>query len=55
MANQRKANKTRVAVWLTPEEREALQSLVKDGTVRDMSDFIKQAINEEAKRKGLKK
>jgi hypothetical protein len=55
MANQRKEGKSRVSVWLTEKEREALNALVRQGTVRDMSDFIKQSINEEAQRKGLKK
>jgi len=53
MANKRKEGKTRVAVWLTEEERKALEALVKTGAVRDMSEFIKQAINEEANRKGI--
>lgn len=53
MPNQRDVNKKRIAVWLTPEQRSLLDQMIADGFVHDMSDFVKKAIAEEAKRLGI--
>lgn len=45
MPGQRKKGKKRIAIWLTPEERAAIDLLVKSGKYSDMSDFVKRAIN----------
>ena len=47
MPNQRKKGKTRIAVWLTPEQRAALDDLIKTGVAKDMSDFVIKAIDAE--------
>ncbi len=44
MPNQRKKGKTRIAIWLTPQQRKELDELVKAGVAKDMSDFVTQAI-----------
>ena len=52
MPNQRKEGKTRIAVWLTQEQRDAIERAIKDGIAKDMSDFVIQAIAQEQKRQG---
>ena len=47
MPNQRKKGKTRIAVWLTPAQREALNRVIESGAAKDMSDFVIKAINAE--------
>lgn len=47
MPNQRKKGKTRIAVWLTPEQRATLDRMIKSGVARDMSDFVIKAIEAE--------
>lgn len=47
MPNQRKKGKTRIAVWLTPEQRAALDRMIESGVAKDMSDFVIKAINAE--------
>lgn len=44
MPGQRKKGKKRIAIWLTPEERKAIDVLVQSGDFKDMSDFVKRAI-----------
>jgi len=53
MPNQRDSEKKRIAVWLTPKQRKALQVLIDEGVVKDMSDFVKKAIQNEAKMRGI--
>jgi Arc/MetJ-type ribon-helix-helix transcriptional regulator len=53
MPNQRKKGKTRIAVWLTQAQREALNRMIDSGIAKDMSDFVIKAI--EAERKKEKK
>lgn len=50
MPNQRKKGKTRIAVWLTPEQREALDRMIEAGVAKDMSDFVIKAIDAEYKK-----
>ena len=50
MPNQRKKGKTRIAVWLSPKQREALDRLVESGVAKDMSDFVIKAIEAEVKK-----
>ena len=52
MPNQRKKGKTRIAVWLTPEQRDILDRVIESGAAKDMSDFIIKAIEAEYKKKG---
>lgn len=52
MPNQRKEGKTRIAVWLTKEQRDAIRRAISDGVAKDMSDFIIQAIAQEQRRQG---
>ena len=52
MPNQRKKGKTRIAVWLTPEQRDALNRVIESGAAKDMSDFVIKAIEAEYKKKG---
>jgi len=52
MPNQRKKGKTRIAVWLTPEQRDALKRVIESGAAKDMSDFVIKAIEAEYKKKG---
>ena len=40
MPNQRKKGKTRIAVWLTQSQRDALDRAVELGAAKDMSDFV---------------
>lgn len=47
MPNQRKKGKTRIAVWLTPAQREALNHAIESGAAKDMSDFVIKAIDAE--------
>lgn len=54
MPNQRKKGKTRIAVWLTPAQREALSKLIESGEAKDMSDFVIKAIEAETKNKEAK-
>lgn len=54
MPNQRKEGKTRIAVWLTKEQRDAIERAISDGIAKDMSDFVIQAIAQEQKRQGVK-
>lgn len=53
MPNQRKKGKTRIAIWLSPEQRKELDDLVQAGVAKDMSDFVMQAI--EAQHRNIKK
>ena len=48
MPNKRKEGKKRIAVWLTQQEREALDRLVERMGI-DMSGFVKMAISERMK------
>ena len=50
MPNQRKKGKTRIAVWLTPEQRDALKLVIESGAAKDMSDFVIKAIEAEYKK-----
>ena len=50
MPNQRKKGKTRIAVWLTKTQRIAIEQVVQSGVVKDMSDFVIQAIKAEQQR-----
>lgn len=52
MPGQRKKSKRRIAVWLLPEERKKLETIVGEMGI-DMSEFVKLAIKEAAKKKGL--
>lgn len=54
MPNQRKKGKTRIAVWLTKTQRIAIEQVVQSGVVKDMSDFVIQAIKAEQQRQGGK-
>ena len=47
MPNSRKKGKTRIAVWLSPEQRAALEHLVQSGVAKDMTDFVIKAIDAE--------
>ena len=47
MPNQRKKGKTRIAVWLTPAQRNALDRVIASGVAKDMSDFVIKAIEAE--------
>jgi hypothetical protein len=52
MPNQRDPKKTRIAIWLTPEERKTLAALAKkEGT--NMTEIIRQKLTEhrESKKK----
>jgi uncharacterized protein (DUF1778 family) len=49
MPNQRKKGKTRIAVWLTPAQRDALNRVIEAGAAKDMSDFVIKAIEQEVK------
>ena len=51
MPNQRKKGKTRIAVWLTPAQRQALDRVIESGAAKDMSDFVIKAIEAEYKKK----
>ena len=53
MPNKRKAGKTRIAVWLTKDQREAIERAIKDGVAKDMSDFVIKAIMFEQNRQGV--
>lgn len=55
MPNQRKEGKTRIAVWLTPDQREAIEQAIKNGVAKDMSDFVIQAIMAEKRKQGEQK
>lgn len=50
MPNQRKKGKTRIAVWLTPSQRDALKRVIESGAAKDMSDFVIKAIEAEYKK-----
>ena len=50
MPNQRKKGKTRIAVWLTQSQRDALDRAVELGAAKDMSDFVVRAIEAEYKK-----
>ena len=50
MPNQRKKGKTRIAVWLDPEQRAALDRMIESGVAKDMSDFVIKAIEAEYKK-----
>ena len=51
--NQRKPGKEKVGVWLTQDEKEQLErAALAYGT--DLSTLIKMAIDDAAKRKGIK-
>ena len=50
MPNQRKKGKTRIAVWLTQAQREALNHMIESGAAKDMSDFVIKAIEAESKK-----
>ena len=50
MPNQRKKGKTRIAVWLTQAQRDALKRMIESGAARDMSDFVIKAIEAESKK-----
>lgn len=54
MPNQRKKGKTRIAVWLTQPQRDALDRAIELGAAKDMSDFVIRAIETEYK-KGINK
>lgn len=50
MPNQRKKGKTRIAVWLTQAQRDALNRVIESGGAKDMSDFVIKAIEAEFKK-----
>ena len=50
MPNQRKKGKTRIAVWLTQAQREALNRMMDSGIAKDMRDFVIKAIESERKK-----
>ena len=52
MPNQRKKGKTRIAVWLTQSQRDALSHMIETGVAKDMSDFVIKAIEAEYRKKG---
>jgi Ribbon-helix-helix protein, copG family. len=51
MPNKRKDGKKRIAVWLTPDERKALDAMVERMGI-DMSEFVKLAIANRMKETG---
>lgn len=50
MPNQRKKGKTRIAVWLSPKQRDVLNRIIESGAAKDMSDFVIKAIEAEFKK-----
>jgi len=43
-----------ISVWLSEEDRALLKRLKELGLIKDQSDFIRKAIEEKAKKEGIK-
>lgn len=55
MPQKHKEGTKAISVWLTEQDRELLTRLCEVGAIKDRSDFIRKAIAEKAKEKGLTK
>ena len=53
MPQQHKDGTKAISVWLNERDRELLARLCEIGAIKDRSDFIRRAIAEKAKEKGL--
>ena len=54
MPNQRKKGKKQVHAYLEVSDFEAVKALIASGKVKDMTDFIKQALDHAYKTRGAK-